>query len=225
MKNIILQHYTGEMGELEHLSVANISRYADKCGADYKLVLGNVFSPELSPEFQKLFILDACWDNYDNVAMFDIDMFERNGQTENVFDVPGVGIYDDVQEVLHKGIYSNFPFMSSMETPYWGGAIYKMDKKMRKRMRRPLRSVVTVDTLKKFSRAYFDEGSMHHLAFLSHEEFSILPDGYKWCHCSFRPGIEDAAMIHVRNKVGLTGPKRPKIENYKSLVNKGLIEE
>lgn len=40
MKNIILQHYDGELGELEKLSIDNISNYAKKCGAEYELVLG-----------------------------------------------------------------------------------------------------------------------------------------------------------------------------------------
>lgn len=42
MKNIILQHYDGELGELEKLSIDNISNYAKKCGAEYELVLGAV---------------------------------------------------------------------------------------------------------------------------------------------------------------------------------------
>jgi hypothetical protein len=221
MKNIILQHYTGELGELEHLSVANISRYADKCGADYELVLGNVFSDKLSVQTQKLFMLDPCWDDYDTVAMVDIDMFERKGQRENVFHVQGVGLYGDIQETLHRGLNRNFPFMSSMEVPYWGGAIYKMDRDMRIRLRKN----IDVNALSKFNRAYFDEGCMHHLAFLSGEKFATLPGDYKWCHCSYRDGIDTAALIHVRNKVGLTGPKRPKIENYRRLVERGLIEE
>tara|TARA_R110002167_G_scaffold203832_1_gene407812 strand:- start:106 stop:234 length:129 start_codon:yes stop_codon:yes gene_type:complete len=42
MKNIILQHYTGELGELEKLSQKNIQEYAKACGAEYKLIQGNV---------------------------------------------------------------------------------------------------------------------------------------------------------------------------------------
>ena len=32
-------------------------------------------------------------------------------------------------------------------------------------------------------------------------------------------------MIHIRPKVTPTGPKRPKIENYREMVRRELIEE
>ena len=32
-------------------------------------------------------------------------------------------------------------------------------------------------------------------------------------------------MIHMRPKITATGPKRPKIENYREMVKRGLIEE
>jgi hypothetical protein len=41
--------------------------------------------------------------------------------------------------------------------------------------------------------------------------------------CSYREGIENAALIHIRTKVTPTGPKRKKIENYNELVRRGLI--
>ena len=75
MKNIILQHYTGEPGELERLSIANISDYASRIGAEYKLVQGNVFRKTLTAPCQKMYMLDPVWDEYDYVVMMDIDMF------------------------------------------------------------------------------------------------------------------------------------------------------
>ena len=46
MKNIILQHYTGELGELEKLSRDNIKKYAEFCGAEYQLIRGNLLKVE-----------------------------------------------------------------------------------------------------------------------------------------------------------------------------------
>ena len=54
MKNIILQHYTGELGEPEKLSKANMEKYAKHCGAEYELILGNQFHPKLHSCYQKL---------------------------------------------------------------------------------------------------------------------------------------------------------------------------
>ena len=40
MKNLILQHFDGELRELDKLSMANIQEYADMVGADYRLITG-----------------------------------------------------------------------------------------------------------------------------------------------------------------------------------------
>lgn len=45
----------------------------------------------------------------------------------------------------------------------------------------------------------------------------------KWCQCSFLPNPELAGFIHVRTKITPTGPKRTKMENYKALVDKGIL--
>lgn len=222
MKNIILQHYDGTLGKLEELSVANIKRYAEKCGADHELVLGKPVSPKLCVQSQKLCMLDEKYDDYDMVVMVDIDMFERKGQTENVFtDTTGIGMYADIQQQLHRGLNRTFPMLSSLDAPYWGGAIYRLTLEERKR----LRKVMDIDELTAFNVHFVDEGCMNRLAMLSGQKFSTIPGEYKWCHCSYREGIENAAMIHVRTKVKPTGPKRTKIENYRDLVERGLIEE
>lgn len=222
MKSIILQHYDGKLGELEELSVANIKRYADKCGADYELVLGKPMGPKLCVQSQKLCVLSEKYDEYDMVVMLDIDMFERAGQTENVItDIEGIGMYAEIQKQLHRGLVRTFPLLCSLDAPYWGGAIYRLSKEERKR----LRSAINLDELAKFNSAFVDEGCMNRLAFMSGQRFSTLPDEYKWCHCSYREGIENAALIHIRTKVTPTGPKRKKIENYRDLVSRGLIEE
>ena len=77
MKNILLQHWAGDMDELTRLSVSNISKYAKHCDAEYRLLEGMLFNPKLSPQCQKLFMLDPLFDEYDMVVMVDADMFTR----------------------------------------------------------------------------------------------------------------------------------------------------
>jgi hypothetical protein len=40
--NIILQHFDGELRELDYLSIANIKQYAKMVGAEYKLIKVNL---------------------------------------------------------------------------------------------------------------------------------------------------------------------------------------
>ena len=42
MKNLILQHFDGELRELDKLSIRNIQQYAEMVGADYNLVHAGV---------------------------------------------------------------------------------------------------------------------------------------------------------------------------------------
>jgi hypothetical protein len=155
--NIILQHYHGELGELEKLSVDNISNYAKKCGGEYELVLGQPMGKELSVQSQKLCALSDKYDDYDMVVMLDIDMFERKNQKENIFtDVEGIGMYASIQQSLHRSLVRKFPLLGSMSYPYWGGAIYRFNKEERKRLRKN----IDINELAKFNSSYYDEGCM-----------------------------------------------------------------
>ena len=231
MKNIILQHYTGELGELEKLSQANMIKYAEFCGAEYRLLSGDLFNEEypwthtLYAPNQKMHMLSKEFDDYDVVLMVDIDMFTRKGMTENIFtDVKGIGMYTDFQQHLFGGLKRHFPDIVDLNYPYWGGAIYRLEKAQRVQLREHIKD--NMKDIARFDRGFNDEGAMHLLAKLSDfKDRAILPGGFKWCHCSYREGIENAAMIHIRPKVTPVGPKRPKIENYRELVKRGLIEE
>ena len=224
MKKIILQHWSGELGELEHLSIANISRYAEKVGAEYRLLRGNVFRPNLSAQCQKLYMLDEEFDDYDVVVMLDIDMFTRKGMEEDVFeDISGVGMSTKFQKRLFKSVQEKFPHLTNRKYPYWGGAVWRLERGIRTMLRPHIRE----DEMAQFSGegCHHDEGVMHRLATLARlEKPHIFPDGDKWCHGSYMPGIENAALIHIRMKTSMKGPKRPKIENYHALVERGLIE-
>ena len=137
MKNIILQHWSGELNELTKLSSKSISEYAEMVGADYELVRGDQFtSMDVRPELQKLVMLDKRWDDYDNVVMVDADMFVRKGCNENIFECKGIGRHTQIQTNLRSGIARTLGFVWGNEgAPYWGGSIYKLTKEQRKKFR------------------------------------------------------------------------------------------
>ena len=223
MKNIILQHWTGELNELCHASVKNISKYAGKVGAEYRLLRGNVFRENLSPPCQKLYMLDEEFDDYDVVVMLDPDMFTRKGMEDDIFDedIDGIGMSTDFQERLFLGIQRRHPKLTNSNHTFWGGAIWKLSKDIRQK----LRMHINEREMAIFSNSCVDEGIMHRLATLAHLEKQKLPGDRKWCHGSYEAGIEHSALIHIRTKIAATGPKRDKIVNYKELVKKGLIAE
>ena len=222
MKNIILQHYTGMTTPLEDFSIKNIKKYATKLNVEYKFIDGDVFDPSLTHPCQKLIMLDKQFDDYDTVVMFDIDMFTRKGMNENIFEVPGIGMHTEFQASLHQKMKSRKPHLTNMNFPYWGGAIWKLTREQRQLLRKGLGSWV-----KEFSGQYEDEGIMHRLATLANFKPAkpYLPNNFHWCHCSYRKGIQSAAMIHIRTKVTPTGPTTLKINNYNNMVRQGLIEE
>ena len=224
MKNIILQHWAGEMDELGTRSSANIAKYAKKLGADYKLLRGNVFRENLSAPMQKLYMLNEIFDSYDVVVMLDIDVFTRKGMEDDIFkDETAVGMVTPCQERLHKSLLRIRPKLTSPNHPYWGGSIYRLEKDLRQR----LRAYFNDEDMKQFTGQgnFEDEGTMHRLATLANVEKSRLSGVNKWSHGSFETGIEKAAIIHIRTKVTPTGPKRDKIINYRDLVTRGIIEE
>ena len=103
-KNIILQHFDGKLRELDELSIENIKKYSDMVGADYELVRGKPFREHLTNACQKVYMLDSVYDKYDKVLMVDIDMFAPKNMFTNVFKVPGIGMYNVTQQMLHRKI-------------------------------------------------------------------------------------------------------------------------
>lgn len=221
--NIILQHFDGELRELDKLSMANIKNYAEMVGADYRLVTGRPFRKHLTSPCQKVYMLDQEWDEYDQVLMLDIDMFAPKGMKDNVFLEKGIGLYEDTQKRLHNKIAHTYPMIANVNTPYWGGAIYKLNKKTRQILRKELGG--NEGWMLHYNQLYHfeDEGIMHSLAFKSGFNPKNAYLDRRWCQCSFLPNPERAGFIHVRTKIKPEGPKREKIENYRSLVEKGIL--
>jgi hypothetical protein len=221
LKNIILQHWSEELGSLELASKNNIEKYANFCNSEYRLLLGNVFRKNLSSQCQKLYMLDEAFDDYDIVVMLDMDMFWVKGNTENIFtDAQGIGLYQDYQKIIFEKFcnHKKYKKLANPNGPYWGGAIWRLDKKTRM----SLRKHVNENEMKIFNGNYNDEGIMHRLASLAKISHDILPD--KWCWGNCFPGYENAAMIHIRHKFNHEGPKVPKWDVYKQLVSEGIIE-
>lgn len=223
-KNIILQHFDGELRELDLLSIANIKEYAAMVGADYRLIKGKPFNPNLTAPCQKVYMLNEEFDSYDQVLMLDIDMFAPKNMKDNVFHETGVGLYGPVQQELHAKLTMIYPSITSINSPYWGGAIYKMDLKLRKL----LRENAGVDNrwMQVFNKPYRyeDEGIMHVYATKAKLNFTRnMVLNRRWCQCSFLPHPEKAGFIHIRTKITPEGPKREKIENYYSLVKGNIL--
>jgi hypothetical protein len=223
MTNLILQHFDGELRELDKLSIANIKNYASTINAEYCLIIGKPYNTNLTAACQKMHMISHDFDSYDDVLMLDIDMFAPVNMNENIFDVQGVGLYSDTQKRLHSRISIDYSMLASINAPYWGGAIYKMSKEMRVR----LRNVDFHDDAwkLKFNKPYHyeDEGIMHVLAYRAglSAETAYLPN--KWCQCSFLPNPEKAGFVHVRTKITPGGPKREKIQNYNALKDAGVL--
>jgi hypothetical protein len=223
VKNIILQHFDGELRELDKLSITNIQKYASSVGADYKLITGKPFRSYLTPACQKVHMIHEDFDFYNDVLMLDIDMFVPRNMNINIFKEQGVGVYNGVRS--HRHLVQTYGLLGNINAPYWSGAIYKMVRDLRQKLRIELNKSDDSWMLK-FNKPHYieDEGIIHVLA----NRAGIKPEGSdldrKWCQCSFLPNPEKAGFIHIRKKITPNGPKREKIENYNALVQAGIIE-
>ena len=227
MNNIILQHWTGSLGELEERSKANIEEYARFCGADYSLLRGDLFREGLSAPCQKLIMLDEQFDEYDTVVMMDIDMFTRKGMTKNIFtDDKGIGRHHGIQKSLVKSLERRFPKLCNSKYPYWGGSIYRLDREVRQQ----LRQHIDDKDIRPFNHNFEDEGIMHSLAVKA--DMQVTENTYLdkdlWNRSSFEENVSEGYIIHIRKKIknipGRKSPGQSKILNYRNLVEQGILE-
>lgn len=218
-KNIILQHFDGELRELDKFSIENIKAYANLIGSDYELITGKPFRKHLTSPCQKVYCIDKHWDNYETVLMLDIDVFTRKNLQTNIFEISGNGIHGPTQAKLKEKLIKLGKI--KLNNPYWAGSIYKFNLDERQL----LRSVMPTndDWMNVFNQPYYfeDEGILAQLA--SNAKIKETYLDFSWNQCSFLPKPEKANMIHIRTKITPQGPKRLKIENYMDLVQKGFI--
>lgn len=211
------------MDELGNRSSANIAAYAARIGADYRLLRGNVFRQRLTAPCQKLYMLDAVFDDYDMVVMLDMDMFAVTGLAENVFtDVAGSGLFSNYTDKIFLRCLATHPDLTDERYAYWGGAIYRLSLALRKL----LRAQIVEEELDRFDLTFKDEGIMHRLAVRAKVLQDRIPD--RWCQCSYLPNPQKAAMIHIRCKTAefdADGNRRKvaKLDNYWELYKARVI--
>ena len=90
MKNIIYQYWKGDLKPGVVYSTELIKKYAEKIGAEYrfdhnKIIAGKVCSIPIYYEPANP-LVDPYFDDYDNVALIDIDVFPVENLNENLFD-------------------------------------------------------------------------------------------------------------------------------------------
>lgn len=226
MGNIILQHWSGVVDDLVDASTKSIEQYSKEIGVEYAFIRGIVFKPHLinamTLPYQKLHYLDEKFDEYDDLVMVDADMFVRKGCTSDIFQDKGIGRHTAIQTKLREGLVRNYPQWGNPEAPYWGGSVIKLTREQRK----SFRSVLTDEICSVFGSSYQDEGVLHVLANqlkMKHDDPETYLTGQLWNYSSFEPDVEKANFIHIRTKITPNGPKTNKINNYRSLVRKGLI--
>ncbi|WP_234942391.1 hypothetical protein [Sinorhizobium medicae] len=221
MKRLVLQHYTGALGEVEQRSMLSIRELARREGADYQFLSGNVFSEKLTPPMQKLALLDPCFDDYDVVAMLDMDVFIRSGMQESLFEQLGIGVSGPSQRRLKWAFVRKMKGLVHWRYPYWCGSLWKLDRPQRQ----AFWSKLPLVNLERYNNGRLeDEGVMHQLARHCRFTGGVLPGGDKWSRPSWRDDLEGAALIHVRPRISKAGGKRPKLENLSDLIRRGLID-
>lgn len=231
-KFLVLQHWNGPYSEIVECSKKNIRRYAEFCGADHIFVEGKPFDQDLNDYCQKLCVFNDEYDGYDCIVVLDIDIFTNIKLNQNIFtDVSGVCV-EFLTAKNGKGwseeLSKEFPGLISANHPYTWGGVIRLEKNIRTKLKTTLNSVPKSD-IKKISHLT-DEAIYNHLFFLADMKDIYLPDGMKWQFPSNRVRlrrikIEDAALIHIKDKSAFLGPTKTKMENYLELVSKNIIQK
>jgi len=221
--NIILQHWTGPLGELTQASSDAFKQYAGRIGADYCLVQGNAFREDgFDPPCQKMCILNEQYDEYDNVLMVDCDQLPVRGLTDNVFEAQGIGIFNEWCRTHAYARYkARVPHLFSPFHPYFAGSIYKLDRSTRIKMR----NAIVEQEIRTFARQFHDEGIMHRLATLANVPLQGAHLDARWSLCSYYPITDDTKMIHIRPKIHPrpNSPRRPKEQTLRLLQQQGVL--
>lgn len=221
--NIILQHWSGPKNPLVKYSEAAYREYAERIGAEYRMVEGDAFStnPVFAPPCQKMCMLNEEFDEYDQVLMVDCDQLPVKGLTDNVFEEDGIGIFTDwIKTHAYARIQNTHRNYFWKEAPYFSGSFYKLNRDTRIKMRNAIGPEIEV-----FGQKYHDEGIFHYLAGRVGItwEGTIMNPG--WSQCSYYPVTKDTKMIHIRPKIEPrdNSPRRPKLDTYHLLELQGVF--
>ena len=143
MKNIIYQYWQGPLKPGVLTSTKLIKEYADKIGADYKFdhnvtIAGKVVNVPIYYEPANPLICDE-FNEYDNIALVDIDVFPVEGLSDNLFMLNGedAGICTEPKQPYFRTIYNSGGITSEMDKQWskfcedkWG-IKYSYDEKGR----------------------------------------------------------------------------------------------
>lgn len=211
--NLILQTWdTNRLPAIAVESRKSLGLYAIRCGAEYEMLSGSPFCSGMSPQAQKLAMLNEEFDEYEAVAMFDCDMFAVRGLKESIFEQPGHGFH---QQQAHRRVSMAFPGLSSPSAGFYGGPLYRFSREERKALRHEMdfASLRELDN----GTGGWDEGQMHWLAMRAKLPAVYLSELWAWS--SHFPMDSGEKFVHVRNR-----PIRDKLANYRSLVERGVLE-
>lgn len=218
--NIILQHWSGPKIEVADESFANIRAYARRIGADYCLISGETFRPGLYPAYQKMVMLSAMWDEYEDVCMIDSDMFSRTN--ESIFNVAGIGMHTGFTDKIFERFKAKHPNHASDYHPFWGGAIWKFTRDQRAMFREFIREEDIAEFDVGGRGNFHEEGLMHRIATLADfRDPSIIPE--EWAFSSYMSDVESAKIVHVRRRTGRTGERLDKEVVYERLKECGIL--
>jgi hypothetical protein len=223
-RNLILQHFEPVPGRtsvapwLVQRSSRNIRRYAERLGAEYRMLSGEPFRAGLRVQCQKVCILNEEFDDYDVVVVMDTDKFVTTTCRENVFEARGIGFFSEIhRNRILPAFHRQFPRWSSRASPFWSGSIYVMPRAFRQLLRAQIDAEMEEMFRKVSPLSFVDEGIVHCLCVKARVPPTSLD--LKWDYSSYLPHPQRANIIHVRHK-----PKS-RDENFRDLVAAGIIEE
>lgn len=144
MSNLIYQYWQGPMKPGVIASTTLMKKYAESIGAEYrfdhnitiasKFVNVPIYYEPANP------LVDASFDEYDNVALVDIDVFPVEGLTDSMFDLldgEDAGICTEPKQPYFRTIYASGGITSNIDKKWaevckknWG-VVYPVDEKKR----------------------------------------------------------------------------------------------
>lgn len=198
--NILLQHWHGEVTDVELQSWESMARYAASVGAEHRVLRGEPIAGVTNPQMHKLHMLSEEFDGYDLLVMVDSDMFARES-AENVFEATGVGVCGDLQRTLRDSCRRRVPhrFRKARAADYYGGAVYRLTREQRISLRLHLNAGVMRD-FDEYNRGC-DEGVMHYLATREGFVGRGLSGGDLWACSSYSRDAGLAHFVHVRRRM------------------------
>lgn len=173
MKNLILQHWNGDLPYWAIKCKESIEQYADAIQAEYRLLSGYPFVEppaqfEIKPwtVIQKIHMIDSCYDDYDNVLMLDMDMLATK-QFDDIFKYEGIGrLHLKSMSGLNNSRSRLWPDLYQRKKPAFFGNCIKLTRHERMEMR----NVCNIEEILAASNGDIppnDEIIMHHLFYKS----------------------------------------------------------